>query len=342
MSLHVILSIDYEVYGDGSGSFEDLILRPTDQLLELCDEFGFKLTIMAEVAELYAIKNAESHHTISTQIESQLQRAKRAGHDIQLHLHPAWFNALLRHGVWQLDFTEYGLPYLSEDKIRDYVERGKTYLQELLVPVDPAYRCIAFRAGNWLIQPERTVLDALCDQGVVIDSSVFDGGRSKVGRYEIDYTDAYHCMLPWRASPDNICRRDDAGRITEIPIYARRTNILGMLTWKRILKQLRLRRGMKNRSSGMEIGRRSGGMLNWTYPKKFDFTRMTFPELRDYTRTAQRMAAGLAVPSPCVAIGHTTDVGELGYLRKYFDWIKQQSDVYISTFQEYHDLSSHM
>jgi hypothetical protein len=338
MSLHVILSIDYEVYGDGSGSFEDLILRPTDQLLELFDEFGFKLTIMAEVAELYAIKHSEFHHAISSQIESQLQRAKRAGHDVQLHLHPAWFNARLQDGVWQLDFAEYGLPYLPEEKIRHYVECGKAYLEELLTTVDPGYRCLAFRAGNWLIQPERTVLDTLCEHGIAIDSSVFDGGRSKVGRYEIDYTDAHHCMLPWRASPDNICRRDDAGRITEIPIYARRTNILGMLTWKRISKQLRLRRGMKNRSSGMEIGRRSGSLLNWTYPKKFDFTRMTFHELRDYTRAALRLAAGLAVPSPCVAIGHTTDVGDLTYLRTYFDWIKQQDNVNINTFQGYHDL----
>ena len=55
------------------------------------------------------------------------------------------------------------------------LREGRDYLERLLTPSDPAYRCVAFRAGGYCIQPERKLARSLRDTGLVIDSSVCCG-----------------------------------------------------------------------------------------------------------------------------------------------------------------------
>ena len=54
--LNVIFTLDYEIHGNGEGCPHELMVEPTRRLMDLFDEHGAKLTIMADVAEILKFK----------------------------------------------------------------------------------------------------------------------------------------------------------------------------------------------------------------------------------------------------------------------------------------------
>jgi len=54
--LNVIFTLDYEIHGNGEGCPYELMVEPTRRMLDLFDEYGAKLTIMADVAEILKFK----------------------------------------------------------------------------------------------------------------------------------------------------------------------------------------------------------------------------------------------------------------------------------------------
>jgi len=54
--LRIIFTLDYEIHGNGDGSPLALMVEPTNRLFNLFDEYGAKLTIMADVAEILKFK----------------------------------------------------------------------------------------------------------------------------------------------------------------------------------------------------------------------------------------------------------------------------------------------
>ena len=170
--LGFIFSLDYEIYGTGRGDFSNLMITPTDQLLDIFDKYGAKLTIMAEVAEIMALKKSASFLRIAERIENQLVEVIKRGHDVQLHLHPAWFYAQYDGNRWILDFDEYALVGLPFNRIDSYINQGKQYLENLLQNAESEnqYHCIAFRAGNWLMQPSKDIIKALEQNGFEFDT----------------------------------------------------------------------------------------------------------------------------------------------------------------------------
>jgi hypothetical protein len=95
--LKVLFTLDYEIHGNGEGSPRKLMIEPTGRLLRLFDQYGAKLTIMAEIAEILRFKEyAEEQKRDDWNyggIVSQLQQAVTSGHDVQLHIHSSYFGA---------------------------------------------------------------------------------------------------------------------------------------------------------------------------------------------------------------------------------------------------------
>jgi hypothetical protein len=316
----LILTLDYEVYGTGAGDPEALMLRPTDRLLSMLDQFGARATIMAEVAEILAFKRQPEFGPVASAIEDQLRSAVARGHDVQLHLHPAWFNARYDGHRWQLDSSEYALVDLSPSRITEYLRRGKQYLEELLRPVQSAYRCVAFRAGNWLIQPSREVVAALERSGFLYDTSVFKHGWGSAGPYVLDYRSAHDELLSWVVDPDDINRPSQRVGLREIPIFTRKVLVTSMLTPRRLAMQRRLRRRIAQAlaPSWPHLGAgRPVSALRLFYPKKFDFCRMSFREMRGFLNRAIVRCDGTDTLLPVVAIGHSTELADDGHLRRF-------------------------
>ncbi|NGZ09615.1 MAG: hypothetical protein CV088_09550 [Nitrospira sp. LK70] len=253
--LGIIFTLDYEIHGNGEGNPYDLMIEPTERLLRLCEQFGAKLTIMADVAEIlkfkeYKEENRQDDYSYDA-IVDQLRGAITNGHDVQLHIHSSYFNATHDNGYWIQDWSEYDFARLPYERMSGMIGLCKQFLESLLRPVDSSYRCVAFRAANWSVSPSKNVVQALIEHGISIDTSIFKYGRRK-GVVNFDYSQAYSPIVPWRVKEDDMCGRDDTGSLWELPIYSERRWIGAFLTWNRFsraLMSLRHRVGQSGLSS---------------------------------------------------------------------------------------------
>src|SRR5438105_8308253 len=141
------------------------MVEPTGRLLRLFDEYGARLTIMADIGEILKFKEyaetrgKDDYHFV--EIRTQLQEAVRTRHDVQLHIHSSYFNATHDGRRWVQDWSEYNFAGLSPRRMGEMVERGKNFLESMLRPVRADYRCEVFRAANWSVSPSANVVRAL-------------------------------------------------------------------------------------------------------------------------------------------------------------------------------------
>ncbi|MCB2167358.1 MAG: hypothetical protein KQI78_06835 [Deltaproteobacteria bacterium] len=324
--IECIFSIDYEIYGNGEGSLKDLVYNPTKKLIKIFDEYAIKLVIFAEVAELIAIENFQSDNYIEN-VKRQLYDLYSNGHEIALHLHPQWFNAKFANGKWKLDNREYNLCVLPENRIKDIFIQSIDYLREILNASD--HIPTSFRAGNWLMQPTSSIAKIISDLGILIDSSVFKGG--KISKYSLDYRKASQNCYFWKFS-DDVTLSQHNGKLLEIPIYTRLVPIWNILTSKRLKLQSRSNSVVK-RTFIDKIYRISDN-IRFKVPLKFDFCRMTKVELTDLIE--QVLADDKDNPAtfkPIVAIGHTKDLTDFETISYFINFLKLNK-IKISTFKE--------
>lgn len=264
--LKIIFTVDYEIHGNGDGSPRALMVEPTSRLLDVLDEYGAKLTIMADVAEILKFREyrdqvgRDDYHYEA--IVAQLQDAISREHDVQLHLHCSYFNARLESGKWVQDQSEYNFAGLSEERLNEVLQIGKEFLEEQLRLIDLSYCCNVFRAANWAVSPSRNVVRALVNNGLQIDTSVFKYGQRR-GIVNFDYTDAFSNIVPWRVAEDDICRRDDRGSLVEVPIYTEARWVGAFVTIQRLYRlwmsyQHRLTNGTCGSTKSDSVGRGRG------------------------------------------------------------------------------------
>jgi hypothetical protein len=253
--LKAVFTLDYEIHGNGDGCPYTLMVEPTQRMLDLFDRYGAKLTIMADVAEILKFKEykdqfgRDDYHYEA--IVRQLKDAVRRGHDVQLHLHASYFNARFEGGRWLQDWSEYNFAGLPLPRLNEIVRIGKEYLEGLLKPISPNYACVAFRAANWAVSPSKNVIRALHENGIRIETSVFKYG-CRAGIVSFDYSNAHSDLVPWRVAEDDLCRRDENGKLLEIPIYCERRWLGAFVTPNRIYRavQTRSHRIKNNHPSG--------------------------------------------------------------------------------------------
>lgn len=313
--LRVLPTLDYEIHGNGEGCPLRLMVEPTDRLLRQCEQHGAKLTIMADVAEIlrfrdhHASTGTDTFH--SGAICRQLQDAIARGHDVQLHLHSSYANARVERGRWVQDWGEYSFADLPLERATELVGRGKRFLEELLRPVNPAYRCIAFRAANWSMHPSRNALEALRRNGLSIDTSVFRHGRRE-GLVRFDYAAAPSSVVPWPASLDEVCAVAPDSPIFEFPIYSEHRRVWAFASLNRIYRALLSRRfrvadrpepaaAGPGSSRGASRLRLLTGKSAW----KADLNQCTGRQLIGALRRAEAAVAVTPKTCPFVLIGHS-------------------------------------
>jgi hypothetical protein len=333
--LQMIFTLDYEIHGNGEGSPCKLMVEPTDRLLRLFDEYGAKLTIMADVAEILKFKEykeetgRDDYHYDA--IVDQLRSASARGHDVQLHLHSSYFRAHYSQGRWHQDWSEYNFAGLPYDRMVWMVRTGKEFLETLIRAVDQKYQCIAFRAANWSVSPSRSVVDALSENNILIDTSVFKGGRRQ-GVVSFDYSSAHHHLRPWPASPDDICRRTSSSRLWEFPIYAEQRHLSAFLSVNRFYRALTGRFHRLDVPTGP--GHRAALVSNGDVPKpaglfqkkswKADFNQCSGRQLLNALLRAEKQTSETEMV-PFVLIGHSkifTSWNEIS-LRPFLEYVSK-------------------
>jgi len=298
--IECIFTIDYEIYGNGEGTLSELVYEPAETLKAIFNRSGAKFVAFTEAAELEVIEGAGTDPGIAN-VKQQIRDFFTEGFEIGLHLHPQWYNAKYETGGWRLDYREYNLCVLAEDRIAQIIDRSIAYLRHLLGVAD--FTPFSFRAGNWLFQPAESVAKVLAERGLKVDSSVFKGGLQH--RYRLDYRPAARNGYFWKFKNDvNVA--DPRGTLLELPIHTQMVPFWKMGTGKRL--------GMEQRGPGKAKQARMSmdrlrDFLRFRYPLKFDFCRMTMAEITDMlNKIIREDQEDPSAYRPLVAIGHTKDL----------------------------------
>ncbi len=244
MKFGLVLTNDWELFGNGSGDYWNIQHHPLERLLQTVGNHGAPLTVMAEVGQQWAFQQLGEREAWASEIsmgwEKILQHTVRDGSDVQLHLHPQWLNARYENNRWVLGDADWALSSLSPDRMGQTLVRGKQYLDSLLRPVNPDYACVAFRAGAYCLMPSKVVIQKLLAADLLCDTSV-TRGLYESERY--DFRQAYSHYQPWYATPDNITQAaaEPAG-LLEFPICSCAVNdsaVLRKLLGEQMYNKLR-------------------------------------------------------------------------------------------------------
>jgi hypothetical protein len=188
-------------------------------------------------------------------------------------------------------------------------------LEDLLKPAAPTYQCIAFRAANWAVSPSCNVVRALLHNGIRIESSVFKyGRRDDIVRF--DYSNAHNNLIPWPVDEEDISRRNDAGKLVEVPIYSERRWLGAFLTRGRLYRVRMTRthpvangsRHSRASSPLPSLGKKllnKLSMLTRCHAWKADFNQCTGRQLIAALNRASRYYAYAGRELPFVLIGHS-------------------------------------
>lgn len=359
--IHLVLSLDYEIFGNGSGDVRREMIEPTRRLLTLCDAYGAKVSIMLEVGEYWALREAERAGALgldyapAREIEEQVQHAARGGHDVQLHLHPWWVGASFQGGHWQLR-PEYrrltDLPHGlgSEGDLLSIVgilDQGKRTLEAMVHPVRADYKCLVYRAAMFWGQPSGELIRGLRKVGLVADSSVIPG-MYETAPVPTDYRQAASEAGCWWTSAEDISRSGPPGEgLVEFPVYSRLRPYVCNLKWTKVYATLKRRSQEKSNTHGhgMMAARQSTESfaqilrrLGTRQPLKYDFCKLGAGDMiRGLRRLIKGEPAGAdAVGTPVVMLGHSKDFWNDRNLAVFLKSVKEEyaGRVRFSTLEE--------
>ncbi|TAK61984.1 hypothetical protein [Methylobacter sp.] len=215
--MKIILSMDYEIFfGRNTGSVEHTLLEPSQAICEIAARHKVPLVFFVDVGFLLKLRE-ESRKVPALKrdydrIIRQLEQFVAVGHEIQLHVHPHWEDSHWNGESWDIDTRRYRLSDFNDLEIHEIVHRYTGALREL-TGGDGVF---AYRAGGWTIQPFERIRDALLNEGICIDSTVFRGGRSEWKTHNIDFSDAPSASH-WFFDNDPLSI-DPEGRFLEVPI----------------------------------------------------------------------------------------------------------------------------
>jgi hypothetical protein len=213
-AIHLVLTDDWELRGDGSGEMRAIQFATLRRICDVYERHGLRGSFNVEVLQqLTHLREGPRHPELAelaAEWEAVVTDAFRRGHDVQLHLHPQWTQATYAGGRWKLDGAWSILDY-DRDEMSELVGRGKEYLENLLQPIDPSYRCVSYRSGSWCIAPDPDILSVLAEHDLVFDMSIVDGAYYANERVRVDNRGIDEPFLPYH--PDMA----DARRVSAAP-----------------------------------------------------------------------------------------------------------------------------
>ena len=315
MSPRILWSADYELFlGENFLPESSVLIEPTAALLETCEELGIPLCLFADVACLWRYRQ-HGEHQFPDEAEEQLRDAVRRGHDVQAHAHPHWQHARREHGGWTAPLDSFLIGDIDDP--RPLLAGIRDHLNRLLRPADPGYDCVAFRAGNYGLQPHaERVFAALREAGYRLDSSVVPGLVLQNAVNRIDF----------RGYPEH---DEELHGVYEVPIATARFGPVDAV-------MRRIRRPAKGRPRGRTIHASAGERPSL----RSRLFRLDILELgRDPQRLEKiterylrRVGTDVTFSFSC----HPKMVGprELDTLRTYHAWLTSRYDVTSARVQE--------
>jgi len=348
----LMLTSDYEVWGDGSGCVEKCVIEPTQAMMDIAERHDAKITFFLDVCEFWAFEKLESegrftnNYRPATLMKQQLKQAILNGHDVQLHFHPQWLNYTFNSNYsWDLDQRYWKLPevkyYHNGDwSIEKLFKEGIQTLNTMFKSVDPKYKVVAFRAGGWCIQPEENIIKAMVDSGIQVDSTVASGRKNLMEPYSYDYTSIP--SLPYWQVGKKITQNGNE-KLLELPICTSELSIMDKINFK--FQKLKYRSKFLPAGCVKRLGKKGEKLKLKSFQKSIAGPWMlnysdgtTYSEMRKITELYMMKFVGTEKnPVPIVAISHPKTFGVRNEFERFLDWINEHSNISKETISTWMD-----
>jgi len=208
--LNIIITFDYELFFNESFvTEEDALIKPTYSLARGLEKYGINGTYFVDVPSILRYRQL-GILSYPMNAENQILQLYSNHHDIQLHIHPHWYTTKYINGKWNHDYSHYRIHSFRFDERNEsncitakrIICESTEYLNTLIKKIDSSYRCIAFRAGGFCLQPEQELLKELYLNGIRIESSICKGISSNSGIHYYNYFNLPKA-INWWISPSN-------------------------------------------------------------------------------------------------------------------------------------------
>ena len=223
---NLILTFDYELFLNESGTIENCILKPVNLLRPILKKGNIQAVFFIDVLFLIRLKE-EGLIDQYAQVKKNIQELIIEGHDIELHLHPHWIDATYdsQKGTWDLkDNKNYRVHKLPKDlRVKLF---GDTYnlLDEIGKEVKNDFKITSFRAGGLCLQPFEDFEPLFKQFDITIDSSVAPEMVTESETHYYNYKNAPRIGV-YKFSTDPLIEKSN-GEFIEFPIPHFKKNIL--------------------------------------------------------------------------------------------------------------------
>lgn len=343
---YLVLTVDYEVFGNGTGDVRSHAVGPAERMARACDRHQVPLTVFFEAEEYIAFER-HSHeldralgYDPARLMREQAADLTRRGHDLQLHLHPQWYGAVYVSGHWTLLRDKETVDHLFEtvEEVGTYIGERKALLECLASTSGRTHRVMAYRAGAFSARPGQKLLAGLAEHGFEIESSVVKGLHQRDGYYSLDYRDVQTPRWMWRVESD-VGQEQPEGSIWEIPIHSVMGRRYRQATWNRLRAKFSSnvprehRREMVDRFANPRHPLRVLKSLWEPVPIKLDFHNLSPSGLVRLIRTAEwRPEHGPL--DVLVLIGHTKEHCDDGAFARFLEIVAADRDLKVVSFTE--------
>lgn len=219
--INILFSGDYEIwFGQNYLDLENVLVKPTYNLLETCSNHQIPLTLFVDTIYLLEKSAPEFKEVVINQLKTLIKK----GHDIQLHIHPHWLFSIMRNGEWHCSPDNFVIGEICrlnpsfENDLTAIFKESILFLEEIGQHVNNSYRCHSYRAGNYGLQPNpQIILKLLSDNNIKIDSSIIPGYSLFNEVNQIDFTNVPG-SANYYLNPDLSLTRPSQNGIFEVPI----------------------------------------------------------------------------------------------------------------------------
>lgn len=198
MKKNILLTFDYELFlGKKSGTVENCLLKPTNQLLEILEKRKAKAIFFIDTTYLQRLisiskTNKEAKNDFE-KITKQLVRMAREGHYLYHHLHPHWLDAIYLEKLnqWSLEKTDkFVFHSLREQEKDDLFKFSNIFLSSIYKDAEKEIPSDGYRAGGLYIEPFRSIAPFFEKYGINYEFSVVSGEKKEGDLYYYDFTNS--------------------------------------------------------------------------------------------------------------------------------------------------------
>lgn len=216
--MNIYLTLDYELFlGVKTGTPENCLIRPMDELCKVADKHHFKIVIFVDATYLLRMRQLRGQfREVDRQYElvsNHVKSLAEQGHDVELHFHPQWLysNWDEESQQWKMDRDHYKLSDMPLDDAKRYLREAKDLLDGIV-----GYKTIAYRAGGFCLDEFKDFKEIFRELGLKIDSSVARYGFVKSRIHYYDYRRVPSKII-YRFE-DSIIKENEKGQFKEMSI----------------------------------------------------------------------------------------------------------------------------